>query len=248
MGWCGVKCRAGKAGGVKNLIEEVVLLNIKQFIFVFLATMSSIIAYGNDRKGFECIFYAISKQPLGDNRVVDFNCLTPEDESCYLPQINKRKNDWTPAEAAVLSNNSALHWLVKKGCNLKENSAVLQIAIDRYQSYHRKKSPDDLDVIALLLEHGASTTIPMEVNAVDLDIEALPYAKAKLDRMRSKNAVKPRNDLKRQEQLVALLERFESPYRWAWMGAVYKGCLVREGRVAGAGTPVLSSKRVKLVE
>lgn len=97
-------------------------------------------------------------------------------------------------------------------------------------------------MIGLLLENGAKTTIKTRVSGADVEIEALSYAKVQLNCMRP-NIGKigfldtAEADLKRQEQLVALLERFElrSPSREAWMGAVYKGCVVRD---RAAGTPV----------
>lgn len=87
------------------------------------------------------------------------------------------------------------------------------------------------------------------------DKSSLEHFIAKNPSVYAKTAFPDKYSTKKGTQVIALLQRFElfSPARAAWMGAVYKGCLARQGRAVGAGAgssagSVLSSGHVELVE
>ncbi len=233
------------------------MFNIKQFIFIFLAIVSSAIIYGggydSDQEVY-CDIYADCPYEIYKaigNRT--FFPLTPGKTDKYSDQKNarwmppRRFGYWgnTPLDHAILMYcPHEAKWLVDHGADIGDSESLFRIVLEKSISLHNQ----DISFLKLILERGGYSQIDGRTPVAHVRRRLTEIHEANIGTKAASRTL-PEGNMQQAHQ-IALLQSFErfSPARAAWMGAVYKGCLVRDGRVAGAGTPVLSSKCVKLVE
>jgi hypothetical protein len=78
----------------------------------------------------------------------DFSKLTPEQEACYLPQIDKIDCRWIPIDYACFNGNvSAFRWLLSKGV------VPTQKCFDYAMGRPSSKIVSDLLILGLYTEH-----------------------------------------------------------------------------------------------